>query len=94
MYGVASIWQGEDGIPEVIACLNAYNFTRDDWESIIELSHYNGSPDVLKRIPAKVFDGGVGGRGKWEEWTGEFRWREGSLRPVFVFNLILLTSFY
>lgn len=46
--------QGTEGVSEVISLLDAYDLTREDWDSIVELAHFKGRPDILPLIPSKV----------------------------------------
>ena len=46
--------QGTDGASMVVSLLDAYDLTREDWDSIVELAHYKGRPEVPSLIPAKV----------------------------------------
>ena len=46
--------QSTDGVAEVVECLDDYCLTRDDWDSIVDISHFPGKPDVVARIPTKV----------------------------------------
>jgi hypothetical protein len=35
--------QGEEGIESVLETMHAYSLDREDWDSIIELSHFGGA---------------------------------------------------
>lgn len=44
-----------DGIDESLQIMNAYNLTREDLESVIELSQWSKSENIWNQIDSKVF---------------------------------------
>ena len=34
--------------------MKTYDLLKEDWDSIQELAHFNGKPDVVSQIPSKV----------------------------------------
>ena len=47
-------WQAENGVKEVVAFLESYDITKDDWDNVMELCKLPGTPNVLSQIPPKV----------------------------------------
>ena len=39
---------------QVVQLLEEYDLTREDWDNILELSHYTGRADVMSLITTKV----------------------------------------
>ena len=39
---------------ETVSLLEAYDMTREDWDSVTELAQYSGRVDVTKGIDSKV----------------------------------------
>ncbi len=48
------IKRGSDGIEDVLNIMNEYNLTRDDFDTILELSTWPGSKDPMAMIDSKV----------------------------------------
>ena len=47
--------QEVEGVSEVVEVMQQYDLTREDWDSIIELAHYPGGPEVTSLIVSKVW---------------------------------------
>ena len=48
------IKRGSDGIDDVLKIMNEYNLTRDDFDTILELSTWPGEKDPMSLIESKV----------------------------------------
>jgi replication factor C subunit 1 len=48
------IKRGNDGIEDVLKIMNEYNLTRDDFDTILELSTWPGDKDPMSLIDSKV----------------------------------------
>ena len=46
--------QVSSGVGRVIGLMEQYNLTKDDWDSIVEVGHFEGRRDPLAAIPSKV----------------------------------------
>ena len=46
--------QGNEGVANVVTTMNDYDLQRDDWESLTELAHYSGHPEIASKIPSQV----------------------------------------
>ncbi len=50
--------QGDDvneAARKVIDVMDAYNLTREDWESVMEIGKLGSQSDIISSIPSKVF---------------------------------------
>ena len=43
-----------EGVPEVVQLLNDYDLSREDFDSILEVSQYQGKEEPMKSVPTKV----------------------------------------
>jgi len=48
------IRDGSDGVPDVIKCLDSYDLIKEDFDSIMEVSQWPNSKDVMSMIESKV----------------------------------------
>ncbi len=48
------VHKGSEGASEVVDRYQAYDLTRDDVDTIMELGQWSGQPDLLKQIEPKV----------------------------------------
>lgn len=48
------IKKGTDGVPNVIELMNEYSLTREDYDTIMELSTWPGQKDIMGAIDSKV----------------------------------------
>ena len=46
--------QGTDGVAEVISLLDEYDLIREDFNNIVEISHWHGKPELMANIDSKV----------------------------------------
>lgn len=46
--------EGSQGVPKTLQALQDYNITRDDLESLLELSRWPGRPDPMAPVDSKV----------------------------------------
>lgn len=46
--------QGTDGVEAVVSTMNYYDLQREDWDSLTELAHFAGQPDIKTKIPSQV----------------------------------------
>ena len=46
--------QSTAGVSDVVALMDGYCLTREDWDSIVELSQFTGRPELVSQIPSKV----------------------------------------
>lgn len=44
----------KEGVASVIKLLEAYDLTREDWDSIMEAGLFEGQRDPMTKIPSKV----------------------------------------
>ena len=42
------------GVRRVIGLLDEYDLTKEDWDSIMEVGHFDGRKDPVASIPSKV----------------------------------------
>ena len=43
-----------EGVPQVVQLLNDYDLTREDFDSILEVSQYSGRKEPMSSVPTKV----------------------------------------
>ena len=48
------VTQGVEGVPDVIKCLDSYNLIKEDFDSILEVSQWPNSKDVMSMVETKV----------------------------------------
>ena len=46
--------QADNGVKKAVSFLDAYDLTKDDCDSIMELCKISGKSDVMSQIPPKV----------------------------------------
>ena len=46
--------QGAGGVSEAVLTMTCYDLQREDWDSLTELAHFSGRPEVTSQIPSQV----------------------------------------
>ena len=46
--------EGGDGVPDVIKCLDEYNLIKEDFDSILEVSQWPNSENIMSMVESKV----------------------------------------
>lgn len=54
LVGYCVYMQGAEGVPEVMSMMHQYDLNREDWDSVVTLSHYSGCPEVASQISSQV----------------------------------------